>query len=141
MRRGRRAEFAEHGWSGPVPDPQDPATVLASTLDWTEPDGGEHAAMLAWYRQLIALRRRWPALRADRLAEVWVDVGLDGSWLAVRRGDLRVLAVLGGGATEVRLDGTVAEVLLGSGPVELDGSLVRLDGPGAAVLRLDRGER
>ncbi len=62
IRRGRTEEFAGHGWAElyggapDVPDPQSPATVAASRLDWDEVRRGDHARLLAWYRTLIALR-------------------------------------------------------------------------------------
>lgn len=58
--RGRREEFADHGWADgvQVPDPQDPATFEASKLDWDELEQPEHQRMLAWHRSLIAARRR-----------------------------------------------------------------------------------
>lgn len=58
--KGRREEFAEHGWSAgvEVPDPQDPATFAASVLDWSELDEDEHATMLRWHKALIELRRK-----------------------------------------------------------------------------------
>ena len=59
---GRRAEFERHGWGAPdVPDPQDPATYEAARLD---PAAGvaAHPLMVAWYRDLLALRRREPGL-------------------------------------------------------------------------------
>lgn len=64
---GRIQEFAEFGWRAEqIPDPQDPATVEASRLDWEEPARQAHARMLEWYRGLIALRRRlgWSRRRA-----------------------------------------------------------------------------
>jgi maltooligosyltrehalose trehalohydrolase len=55
---GRRREFKAHGWEhAAVPDPQDPATWRRSVLDWSERDSRGGARMLAWYRQLAALRR------------------------------------------------------------------------------------
>ncbi|MEZ2410695.1 DUF3459 domain-containing protein [Bosea sp. RCC_152_1] len=38
-------------------DPTDPATFARAKIDWTELDKPRHQAWLAWYRQLIALRR------------------------------------------------------------------------------------
>jgi maltooligosyltrehalose trehalohydrolase len=56
--RGRREEFASFGWSpGDIPDPQDPATFERSKLDWSELDRQPHADLLAWHKELIALRR------------------------------------------------------------------------------------
>ena len=66
--RGRRAEFAAHGWqSGDVPDPQDEATFTRSRLDWSEPGAAPHRELLAWYRELISLRRSLPELTDPRL--------------------------------------------------------------------------
>ena len=48
---GRKAEFAEHGWDADdIPDPQDPQTFQRSKLNWDEVDAGEHARLLALYR-------------------------------------------------------------------------------------------
>jgi maltooligosyltrehalose trehalohydrolase len=62
---GRRSEFREFGWNpADVPDPQDPATFEASKLQWDEVERDEHAALLEWYRALIARRRRALSERA-----------------------------------------------------------------------------
>jgi hypothetical protein len=50
--------------------------------------------LLAWYRELIALRRRWPELTDPRLDRVHVDFDEDGRWLVVTRGRLRIAANL-----------------------------------------------
>src|SRR5690606_16561419 len=73
IQEGRTAEFSGHGWRElyghdvEVPDPQAPATVEDSRLDWSEPASGTHARLLAWYRDLIALRRRVPDLASGDL--------------------------------------------------------------------------
>ena len=63
VRRGRREEFAAFAWQGEAPDPQDESTFLRAKLDLTLLDGGEPGALLAVYKQLIALRRDIPALK------------------------------------------------------------------------------
>jgi maltooligosyltrehalose trehalohydrolase len=94
VRKGRREEFSRHGWRAEdVPDPQARSTRDASVLRWDEPGSGDHARLLAWYRDLVALRRREPDLRDDDLRRVRVDVG--ETWLAVRRGAFHVLVNLG----------------------------------------------
>jgi len=103
VRKGRRAEFAAHGWrEDDVPDPQDPATRERSVLDWSELErvdpaaGGrelDHARLLRWYRDLIALRHREPDLRADDLREVRVEFG--ERWVIVHRGSFTVVVNLG----------------------------------------------
>ncbi len=97
MRRGRAEEFADHGWSAQqVPDPQSPATRDASVLDWDELADGDHARMLAFYRDLIALRRAEPDLREDDLSRVAVTVG--AGWVIQHRGRFDIAVNLSGGA-------------------------------------------
>jgi maltooligosyltrehalose trehalohydrolase len=68
VREGRRREFAAFGWDPEqVPDPQDPATFERSRLDWGELDEPRHRAMLDWFRELIALRRRLHAPEGVRV--------------------------------------------------------------------------
>ncbi|MFE0626325.1 malto-oligosyltrehalose trehalohydrolase [Streptomyces sp. NPDC058864] len=87
--RGRRREFAEHGWKAEdIPDPQDPATRLRSCLDWSEADREPHAELLAWYRRVIALRHAEPELTDPALDAVHVTVG--GHTLRLDRGRFRI---------------------------------------------------
>jgi maltooligosyltrehalose trehalohydrolase len=97
--QGRRQEFASFGWDpADVPDPQDPATFGRSKLDWAEPGRGGHAAMLDWYRELVALRRRLPELADPRLAAVATAYDQEACWLIVRRGPVVVAVNLGPGS-------------------------------------------
>ncbi|MGQ0844240.1 MAG: malto-oligosyltrehalose trehalohydrolase [Sporichthyaceae bacterium] len=112
---GRMSEFAEHGW-GPddVPDPQDPATLSRSRLDWSEPAREPHAAMLNWYRDLLALRRSTPDLtdgRLDRTSARWSD---SSSWFVLARGSVRVVANLASTPQQVPLEEALTAVLLTS---------------------------
>lgn len=55
--KGRKEEFKDFpGFSGDVPDPQDPDTFHRSKLDWDERQRGNHGLTLALYRALLALR-------------------------------------------------------------------------------------
>ncbi|WP_406441915.1 malto-oligosyltrehalose trehalohydrolase [Streptomyces sp. NBC_00631] len=111
VRRGRRREFAAHGWAEEdVPDPQDPATRERSCLDWSEPEREPHARVLAWYRRLLALRREQPDLTDPDLADTKVAYDEAARWLAFRRGDLRVA---------VNLSPEPAAIPLGTGRVEV----------------------
>ncbi len=62
--RGRRQEFARFArFSDPaaqaaIPDPNDPRTFAASKLRWDEIERAPHSEWLAFYRELLALRRR-----------------------------------------------------------------------------------
>jgi maltooligosyltrehalose trehalohydrolase len=106
VRKGRRSEFAAFGWSPEdIPDPQDPATFRAATLDWLERERDPHAGLLAWYGELIALRRSEPSLRDGDRAGVRVE-GDGIGCLAVRRGPIRVVANLGSESLVVPGTGT-----------------------------------
>ncbi|MBD3778724.1 MAG: malto-oligosyltrehalose trehalohydrolase [Micrococcales bacterium] len=117
VREGRAREFGGHGWAAMygrdeetfrVPDPQDPAGVEASRLDWDEPALPGHARMLDWYRRLVELRREVPDLGSgDRAATdlTWAPEGADapggadgpwGDWLVLHRGGARVVVNLAG---------------------------------------------
>jgi maltooligosyltrehalose trehalohydrolase len=66
--RGRRSEFAAFGLEPQaVPDPQDASTFERSKLRWDEIDEPKHRGILAWYRDLIALRRRLPPAARDEV--------------------------------------------------------------------------
>jgi maltooligosyltrehalose trehalohydrolase len=108
VRRGRRAEFGSHGWAAEdVPDPQDPATVTRSTLDWSEPEQEGHTRLLRWYRDLIAARRTHPDLGSGDLSRVAADWDASTRRLVVQRGDHLVLANLGDDAWEHAASGRV----------------------------------
>ena len=106
VRKGRREEFeAFVSDAAMVPDPQDPATFEASILDWAERSRDPHAGLLAWHRDLLALRHRVPALRdADRSA-VRVEHDPASGWIRVSRGPITVVANLGTEAVSVEVEG------------------------------------
>jgi maltooligosyltrehalose trehalohydrolase len=88
---GRRNEFAAFGWDRQqVPDPQDPATFARSKLRWEEIESPPHAALLAWYRTLIAFRRSQPSLTDGRLDRVEVAFDERARWLVMKRGPIEV---------------------------------------------------
>ncbi len=62
VRKGRQRDY---GFAGgvQVPDPQDAATFAASKLSWSWPKGSGRAGMRRLVQDLLACRRRWPALR------------------------------------------------------------------------------
>src|SRR5690606_35262673 len=115
VRTGRREEFGSFGWRPEeVPDPQDPATFTRSKLDWTELDRSPHREVLAWHRELIALRRAVPALGSGALGETAVSCSADARWLVLRRGDAAVAVNLADSPQRVPLDGAPQRMLLAS---------------------------
>lgn len=140
VRRGRRREFAEHGWAEEdVPDPQDPATRDRSCLDWSELDSEPHARVLDWYRRLITLRHDQPDLTDPDLADTKVAYDERERWLAFRRGDVRVAVNLAKEAAAIPLGPRRATVLAAWEPVEAPGADGVLHVPGESGVVLLQG--
>ncbi|HUY80414.1 MAG TPA: malto-oligosyltrehalose trehalohydrolase [Acidobacteriaceae bacterium] len=97
---GRKKEFAAFGWRPEeIPDPQQKGTFLRSRLKWAEIAEPEHAGVLGWYRELIALRQT----HRDDLVTGDVEVEFDeqARWLTLRRG--RFVVALNAGPEAVKL--------------------------------------
>ncbi|MBD0695720.1 malto-oligosyltrehalose trehalohydrolase [Streptomyces sp. CBMA123] len=135
VRQGRRREFAEHGWAAEaVPDPQEPATVLRSVLDWTELRRAPHRELLDWHRTLIRLRRDRPELSDPDLGAVRVEYDEAAGWLVVHRGPYRVAVNLGPAEAVLPLAGDGREVVAAFGAAALEGATVRLAVDSVAVV-------
>jgi maltooligosyltrehalose trehalohydrolase len=114
---GRKAEFATHGWdAADVPDPQDKQTFLRSKLDWAQRNREPYLGVLAWYRELITLRRTRPELTDPRLDRVHADFDEGAGWIMVSRGRLRIAANLGPKAVRLPLGQRGIAVLAASSP-------------------------
>jgi maltooligosyltrehalose trehalohydrolase len=89
---GRRREFAEFPEFSieearvRIPDPQSPSTYGNSHLDWAETREPAHAAVLALYRALLALRLDHPALGASDLTAGDAEAPDEGS-VVIRRAE------------------------------------------------------
>ena len=95
--------------------------------------------MLAWYRDLIALRRREYQLSDGRLDLVEVDFDERDQWLVVRRGRLRTVVNLSQSRWTVPLDAPPTEVLLAWEPEQTRVQRQQLHLPPftAAVVRVE----
>ncbi len=99
---GRRREFAAFGWDpAGVPDPQALETFTRSTLCWAERHAGAHGRVLDWYRELLALRRRTPALADRDLGTVATVADEATGVVVVQRGET-IMIVANLGTTEAR---------------------------------------
>ena len=95
---GRKREFRAFGFAEQeIPDPEVRATFERSRLNWEEVGEGGHAEMLDWYRRLIHLRRRSAALNDGDLGHTSVRFDEEKRWLAMDRGEVRVVLNLGEG--------------------------------------------
>ena len=66
VRDGRRREFHAYDPAGEVADPNAEATFDSARLSWSWPEGTARAGLRRLYRDLLAARREWPALRDYR---------------------------------------------------------------------------
>jgi maltooligosyltrehalose trehalohydrolase len=93
---GRKKEFTAFGWNPEsIPDPEKRETFERSKLKWDEVSAGEHAEMLAWYRQLIRLRRAAPSLNNGEPGQTRVSYDQQERWLCMERGDVTMICNLG----------------------------------------------
>ena len=114
---GRRREFGDFGWAPEaVPDPTAVETFARSRLLWDEVSGREHAAMLDWYRALIALRKATPRLRESLPAEVraWHDE--DRSLLFYENAGLFMVCNLGSAPADI-VEALGSQLVLSSAPL------------------------
>jgi maltooligosyltrehalose trehalohydrolase len=80
VREGRRREFESFGWDVEVPDPQDEESFARSRLDRSRTSEPANGALLALYRDLIALRRAERTLRPGS-AHVEVESDAAAGWI------------------------------------------------------------
>jgi maltooligosyltrehalose trehalohydrolase len=85
VRKGRRVEFAQFDWSGEPPDPQSPETFEVSRLRWETRSHGRHATMLAFYTELLGLRKRIPACSHLHRSGMKVDGSEDSHVISMIR--------------------------------------------------------
>jgi len=88
---GRRREFAAFGWPDDTPDPELQSSFESSRLNWSDLQTPECAAMLQWYRQLIALRRERSALTSGDLSRTHVRFDEAARWLVMTRENVQAI--------------------------------------------------
>jgi maltooligosyltrehalose trehalohydrolase len=125
VRAGRRNEFAAFGWDpDSIPDPQALETFERSRLRWDEVGLGDHATVLNWHRQLVALRRRFPELTDGDLDYVGVEFDEDERWLSFSRGRVTVAFNVGDYEARLAVDGDAIELASADGVGFENGKLV-----------------
>jgi maltooligosyltrehalose trehalohydrolase len=100
VRRGRAADLARFGWTGPIADPGAPATFAASRLNLPLALAARHRALREYYRRWLELRRTHPALGARDRTLARAEVDPTGAVLALARASaagaqIRLVANLG----------------------------------------------
>jgi maltooligosyltrehalose trehalohydrolase len=115
-----------------VPDPQDPETFRRSKLDWSEPEGGHHAALLDLHKRLILLRSQLSDLTDPRFTTTEAAADDEAQVLVLQRGGVTVAANLGTEEAGVAVEGVL--VLKTAEGVALDGGTLSLPPDSAAVV-------
>ncbi len=132
---GRKNEFGAFGWDpAEVPDPQEASTFERSKLDWNELREGPHAALLDWYKRLIALRRASGALTDSRLHVLDVKFDERAKWLVVNRDGIEIACNLGADRQAVPIRGTGKNVLPSAEGWQLRPGLIELPADSVAIL-------
>jgi maltooligosyltrehalose trehalohydrolase len=111
VREGRKREFAAFGWNPEeIPDPESAETFDRSKLKWDEVSEEKHTEMLAWFRQLLHLRRHLISLNDGDLGHIKVRFDEKKRWLEMDRGQVKVVCNLG--AEPVELENASHPVLV-----------------------------
>ncbi len=132
---GRRKEFAAFGWTpDEVPDPESRETFERSKLRWDEQAQARHAEMLAWYRELIRLRRVTPCLNDGEPGQTRVSYDEQDRWLRMERGSIAVCCNLGNGEHGFPVPEGGRVILASRSGVTAKGGLVTLPQDSIAVI-------
>ena len=85
VRRGKNEEHASGVCEGAIPDPEAEGTFWESKLDLAKPREGEQALILEFYRRLLALRKKLPALQVFNREQMEVTGLVQQKVLVFRR--------------------------------------------------------
>lgn len=72
VRKGKNEEHASGVCEGPIPDPEAESVFWESKIDLSLKREGEQALILEFYRQLLSLRKKLPALQVFRREQMEV---------------------------------------------------------------------
>ncbi len=85
VREGRRSEFAAFHLEGEAPDPLSVHTFEQSKLQWDLIKSEPHKTMLQFYKALIKIRKRQPALREPEREHVSVEYSVEKQTIILSR--------------------------------------------------------
>jgi maltooligosyltrehalose trehalohydrolase len=105
VREGRNREFAQFAWSGEPPDPGAPATFRSARLNRSLRGRSPHRELLAFYKELLSLRRELAPLARPRREQSRVTHFDRHSALVLRRWEQEeeALVVVAFGTAPVRI--------------------------------------
>lgn len=85
VRKGRKAEFAAFHAQGEAPDPMEEETFKRSKLNWDLLQQPQHDKMLQFYKTLIQLRKKHPALHILSRKSIAVFADVKNNTLVLHR--------------------------------------------------------
>jgi maltooligosyltrehalose trehalohydrolase len=136
---GRKKEFSAFGRDpASIPDPECKETFERSRLKWEEVSQFEHREMLAWYRELIRLRRSTACLNDGEPGNTKVFYDQQEKWFRMERGSISVICNLGEAEHTFRVPEGSRVLLASSEAVSLMNELVTLMPDTVAVLNMNR---
>ncbi|ADV84240.1 malto-oligosyltrehalose trehalohydrolase [Terriglobus saanensis] len=131
---GRKREFAAFGWKPEdVPNPEEPAAFEVSKLKWDEVKQAPHSTMLAWYRDLIRLRRSTHDLNRGEYGSVSVKIRPEARTIEIARHRVMTLVNLGETTQTFKLDSPATILLANRDGLDLQPGMVTLP-PGTVVI-------
>ena len=132
---GRKREFEAFGWDPSlIPDPESKETFERSKLDWDELGEGRHAEMLAWYREVIAFRRRVSDLNDSEPGHTRTCFDEQARWLIVQRGSVQVVCNLGSASQALPVPSGASIALASRSGIRLQDGKIDLPPDTLAVL-------
>ncbi len=136
---GRKREFAAFGWKPEdVPDPQQKETFERSKLKWNEITQPPHAEVLAWHKELIALRRSHRSLTDGQMHRVEVRFDEQAQWLTLRRGEIFVACNFGGDPATLDLPFSSGLLLASEAAIRISAGRITLPPASVAILGVDQ---
>ncbi|HUR10340.1 MAG TPA: malto-oligosyltrehalose trehalohydrolase [Flavitalea sp.] len=85
VNKGRKEEFSYFNWQGEPPDPRLENTFTSSMLQWELLEKAPHNTMMNYYKELIALRKRLPALRNTDRTSINAEANEEKKMIIVER--------------------------------------------------------
>ncbi len=85
VRKGRKDEFAAFHSVGEAPDPMDLSTFSNSKLQWHLLNEDKHQALFRFYKELITIRKKFPALKNLLRRQLHVEYNKERNTLLVHR--------------------------------------------------------
>ena len=96
VRKGREEEFKAFHAAGESPDPQSEDTFFKSKLQWDLRSANGHRQLLGWYKNMISLRKEYPALGITARNQLEVSSDPVSNCLYLRRweNDQQILCLM-----------------------------------------------